>query len=50
VKVLQAVVREDDVKMARWEWKLRCVRLGKTGHVNVGTFQVNPDDGNGTVV
>jgi hypothetical protein len=50
VEVLQAVVREDGVKMTRWEWELRRVRLNKIGNVNAGTFQVDPDDGKGTVV
>ena len=50
VEVLQAVVREDDVKMTRWEGELRRVRLNKIGNVNAGTFQVNPDDGKGMVV
>jgi hypothetical protein len=50
VEVLQAVVRNDGVKMTCREWELCGVRLDKPGNVNAGTFQVNPDDGKGMVV
>ena len=50
VEVLQAVVRNDGVKMTCREWELRRIRLDKIGNVNAGKFHVKPDDGKGTVV
>jgi len=50
VEVLQAVVGNNGVKTICREWELRGVRLDKIGKLNAGKFQVNPDDGEGTVV